>query len=91
MLDRLVTEKLKAEAATIAAEGWKWISVAVDFSYGDANGLRELDGKPADLATNEQASIDALNAEHAKLEFDYRVPTNCPTRSISVSARSKRL
>ena len=37
LLDRLVTEKLKAEAETIAAEGWKWISVAVDFSYGRWN------------------------------------------------------
>ncbi len=29
LLDRLVTEKLKAAAAEIAAEGWKWINVAV--------------------------------------------------------------
>ena len=28
LLDRLVTEKLKVEAETIAKEGWKWISVA---------------------------------------------------------------
>jgi ParB family chromosome partitioning protein len=28
LLDRLVTEKLRAEAETIAAEGWKWIAVA---------------------------------------------------------------
>ena len=27
LLDRLATEKLKAEAETIAAEGWKWIAV----------------------------------------------------------------
>lgn len=31
LLDRLVTDKLKTEAEVIAAEGWKWISVAVDF------------------------------------------------------------
>ena len=49
LLDRLVTEKLKAEAETIAAEGWKWIAVAVDFPYGHTNGLRELEGEPADL------------------------------------------
>src|SRR5712672_1201652 len=34
LLDRLVNEKLKAEAEAIAAEGWKWISVAGDFPYG---------------------------------------------------------
>ena len=68
LLDRLVTEKLMAEAEVIAKEGWKWISVAVDFPYG----LRELEGKPADLTMEEQATIDALNAEQARLEFDYQ-------------------
>ena len=37
------------EAETIAKEGWKWISVAVDFPYGHASGMRELEGKPVDL------------------------------------------
>jgi ParB family transcriptional regulator, chromosome partitioning protein len=72
VLDRLVTEKLTAEAETIAKEGWKWISVAVDFSYGHTDGLRELEGKAADLTIEEQATIDALNAEQAKLELDYQ-------------------
>src|SRR6266566_8234664 len=49
LLDRLVTEKLKVEAATIAAEGWKWIAVAVNFPYGHTGGLRELEGIPVDL------------------------------------------
>ena len=78
LLDRLVTEKLTAEAETIAKEGWKWISVAVDFPYGHAGGLRELEGKPADLAIEEQATIDALNAEHAKLEFDHQDADELP-------------
>ena len=72
LLDRLVTEKLKAEAETIAAEGWKWISVGVEFSYGHTQGLREIEGKPVDLSPEEQATIDALNAEQAKLETDYQ-------------------
>jgi ParB family chromosome partitioning protein len=78
LLDRLVTEKLAAEAETIAKEGWKWISVAVDFPFGHTGGLRELVGKPADLATEEQATIDALNAEPAKLEFDYQDADELP-------------
>jgi ParB family transcriptional regulator, chromosome partitioning protein len=78
LLDRLVTERLKVEAETIAKEGWKWISVAVDFPYGHATGLRELDGKPADLTTEEQATIDALNAEQAKLESDYQDADELP-------------
>ncbi|WP_354037402.1 ParB/RepB/Spo0J family partition protein [Bradyrhizobium sp. S3.2.6] len=78
LLDRLVTEKLKAEAETIAAEGWKWISVAVEFPYGHTEGLRELEGKPVDLSPEEQATIDALNAEQAKLEADYQDADELP-------------
>ncbi|HLZ06622.1 MAG TPA: ParB/RepB/Spo0J family partition protein [Bradyrhizobium sp.] len=78
LLDRLVAEKLTAEAETIAKEGWKWISVAVDFPYGHASGLRELEGKPADLTAEEQATIDALNAEQTKLELDYQDADELP-------------
>lgn len=78
LLDRLVAEKLTAEAETIAKEGWKWISVAVDFPYGHTSQLRELEGKPADLTPEEQATIDALNAEQAKLEFDYQDADELP-------------
>jgi ParB family chromosome partitioning protein len=78
LLDRLVTEQLKVEAETIAKEGWKWISVAVDFPYGHADGLREIEGKPVDLSPEEQATIDALNAEQAKLEIDYQDADELP-------------
>jgi ParB family chromosome partitioning protein len=78
LLDRLVTEKLKAEAETIAAEGWKWISVAVDFPFDHTRGLRELDGRAVDLSPEEQATIDALNAEQAKLESDYQDADELP-------------
>src|ERR1700704_4827128 len=66
LLDRLVTDKLKAEAETIAAEGWKGIAVAVNFSYGHTDDLRELDGIPSDLTDDERASVDALKAEYDK-------------------------
>ncbi|QIG97636.1 ParB/RepB/Spo0J family partition protein [Bradyrhizobium sp. 6(2017)] len=78
LLDRLVTEKLKAEAETIAAEGWKWISLAVEFPYGHTDDLRELEGKPVDLSPEEQTTIDALNAEQAKLESDYQDADELP-------------
>jgi ParB family chromosome partitioning protein len=78
LLDRLVTEKLKSEAETIAAEGWKWISVAVDFPFGHTGGLRELEGKPVDVTVEEQATIDALNAEHDRLEAEYQDADELP-------------
>src|ERR1700722_12189521 len=67
LLDSLVTEKLKAEAEKVAAEGWKWIEVNVDFPFGHTHRLRELDGTPTDLTAEEQATIKALRAEYAKL------------------------
>lgn len=78
LLDRLVTEKLTAEAEAIAKEGWKWITVAVDFPFAHTTGLRELDGKPADLTAEEQSTVDVLNAEHAKLESDYQDADELP-------------
>jgi ParB family chromosome partitioning protein len=84
LLDRFVIEKLKIEAETIAAEGWKWIAVEVDFPYGHINGLRELEDEPADLTGEEPATLETLNAEYA------RTPTNCRMRSISVSEKSRR-
>ena len=50
----------------------------MEFPYGHAAGMRELEGKPADLTIEEQATIDALNAEQAKLEFDYQDADELP-------------
>jgi ParB family chromosome partitioning protein len=78
LLDGLVAEKLKVEAETIAAEGWKWIEVNVDFPFGHSHQLRELDGTPTDLTAEEQATIDALQAEYAKLEAEYENADELP-------------
>ncbi len=78
LLDRLVTEKLKAEAETIAAEGWKWIEVAVSFPYGHDDGLRQLDGTPADITADEQATIEVLQTEQGKLEAEYQDADELP-------------
>lgn len=68
LLDRLVAEKLEAEAATLRPEGWKWVAVAADFPYGHTLGLRRLTGEPAALTEEEQAGLAALQAEQAQLE-----------------------
>ncbi|MGE3998000.1 MAG: ParB/RepB/Spo0J family partition protein, partial [Variibacter sp.] len=78
LLDGLVAEKLKAEAEKIAAEGWKWIEVNVDFPFGHTHRLRELEGTPTDLTVEEQATIDALQAEYARLEAEYENADELP-------------
>ena len=68
LLDMLVAEKLRDDAAPIGAEGWKWIEVAPDFAYGHTYGLRRLFGEQVPLTDEEQATRDALQAELDGLE-----------------------
>jgi ParB family chromosome partitioning protein len=65
LLDRLVVEKLQAEARALVGEGWKWIEVAADLPYGFGYGLRRLSGEAAPMTADEAA-------EHAKLLAEYR-------------------
>jgi ParB family chromosome partitioning protein len=70
LLERLVGEKLKAEAEAMAAEGWKWIEVAVGFPYGHTMGLRALLGTTVDLTDDERATREALRDEYDRLEAE---------------------
>jgi ParB family chromosome partitioning protein len=78
LLDKLVAAKLKVEAERIATDGWKWIEVAIDFPYGHSRGLRKLEGVTTALTDEEQATIDALNAEYTKLEAEYESAEELP-------------
>ncbi|WP_163268328.1 ParB/RepB/Spo0J family partition protein [Chelativorans alearense] len=78
LLERLVADKLKAEAETIAEEGWKWIEVAADFPYGHTHGLRQLVGTPVDLTDEERASREALREEFDQLEAEYAEADELP-------------
>jgi ParB family chromosome partitioning protein len=71
LVDRLVAEKLKTESDVIAAEGWKWIEVAPDFSYGHTFGSRQLRGEPVAMTAEEEAARDALQIEYDRLSEEY--------------------
>jgi len=71
LLDRLVAEKLRAEAEILCAEGWKWIAVATDFPYGHTAGLRRLAGETAALTAEENATLAALTAEYNEISEIY--------------------
>jgi len=71
LLDRLVSEKLLAEAEALASEGWKWIEVATDLPYGYSHGLRRLAGDPAPMTDEESAAHSTLLAEYRALEEEY--------------------
>jgi ParB family transcriptional regulator, chromosome partitioning protein len=71
LLDRLVSEKLQAEAEALASEGWKWIEVATDLPYGYSHGLRRLAGDPAPMTDEKSAAHATLLAEYRALEEEY--------------------
>jgi ParB family chromosome partitioning protein len=78
LLDRLATEKLKAEAETLAAEGWKWIAAAIDFPYGHKQGLRRVAGETVDMSEEEQAARAALNEEYDRLQAEHEDAEEVP-------------
>src|SRR5258708_17395350 len=88
LLDRLVVEKLKAEAEKLRTEGWKWIAVATDFPYGQ-QGCDGLTDTPSISPTrrprpamHSKPSLMGLSSNTQKL-------TKCRKRSTGGSGRSK--
>ena len=71
LLDRLVAEKLRAEADKIAGEGWKWVEASLSIPYGATHGMRELSGTPIEITDEEQATRVALQAELDRLTEQY--------------------
>ncbi len=70
LLDMLAIEKLRQEAQAVAAEGWKWVEVAIGFPHGHDRALRRLHVAPA-LTEEEQATYDALQTEYGTIEETY--------------------
>ena len=50
----------------------------VDFPFGHTHHLRELEGTPTGLRAEEQATIEALKTEYAKLEAEYENADELP-------------
>ncbi|MFG1275414.1 ParB/RepB/Spo0J family partition protein [Xanthobacter flavus] len=67
LVDRMVADKLAADADAIRGEGWKWIEMAPDFAYGHTYGLRQLRGEPTPLTMEEGAARDAVQSEYDRL------------------------
>lgn len=78
LLDRMVDEKLKAEAARIGEEGWKWVAIAVDFPYDYDDDMRVIDGEQPEMTDADQARLAALREEAEALEQEWSGAADVP-------------
>jgi ParB family chromosome partitioning protein len=77
LLDMLVLAKLGREAdALMEAEGWKWAQVFLDFPH--SHGLRRTYPQPVDLSAEDQAALDAAQAEFNSLTEQYESAEELP-------------
>lgn len=67
ILDRLVIEKLEAEAAAIRAEGWKWVTITPSISHDQLRGMRRVYPEREPPTEEQQAEIEALTARYDAL------------------------
>ncbi|TGY88758.1 ParB/RepB/Spo0J family partition protein [Marinicauda algicola] len=68
LLDRLVIDKLERIAAEVQAEGWKWVSVHIDYPH--AHGLRRAYPQSVELSEEDAAAYDAAQAEYDRLSSE---------------------
>ncbi|MFZ5617654.1 MAG: ParB/RepB/Spo0J family partition protein [Pseudomonadota bacterium] len=76
LLDRLVIEKLERIAAEVQAEGWKWVSVNIDYPH--AHGLRRAYPRPVELSEEDAAAYDAAQEEYDRLSSEYESAEELP-------------
>lgn len=76
LLDRLALEKLEGIAAGVQGEGWKWAQAFLDYPH--ANGLRRVYPQPVDLSPEDQAKLDAAQAEYDAVSLEYESAEELP-------------
>jgi ParB family chromosome partitioning protein len=70
LLFRLAAAKLETVAATVKAEGWKWIEVMPRYDHSAVSEFRRVYPKERILSGDEQAQREALEAEYTALEVE---------------------
>ena len=77
LLDMLVVAKLGREAnALMEAEGWKWALVFLDYPH--SHGLRRIYPQAVELSAEDQAALDAAQAEFDSLTEQHQSAEELP-------------
>ena len=71
LLEQLVFDRLKTDAETIRADGWKWVEAAISFPYGHTSSMRRVYAEPAEMSADEIARYDSVKAEYDALDAKY--------------------
>lgn len=66
LVERLVVEKLEAEAAKLRADGWKWVECVGEFPQ-EAHYMSRVYPKDVPLTDEMQIELDRLEEEYAEL------------------------
>lgn len=90
LLDRLVDEKLRAEAERVRAEGWNWVTTSIDLPWNANAGLRAIAGDEIAMTDEEEARAAALEAEgealNAQWAEEQEVPDEVMARLDAIDA-----
>ncbi|MHB8267441.1 ParB/RepB/Spo0J family partition protein [Bradyrhizobium sp.] len=70
LLFRLAAAKLETVAATVKAEGWKWVEVMPRYDHSAVSEFRRVYPKERALSESEQARREALETEYTALEVE---------------------
>jgi ParB family transcriptional regulator, chromosome partitioning protein len=94
LLDLLVMAKLgRAANALLEEEGWKWSQVFLDYPH--SHGLRRIYPQPVELSAEDQAALDAAQAEFNGLteqhEGTEELPDDVDARFGELEAEIERL
>ncbi len=69
LLNRLALEKLEAEAASVRAEGWKWVECALEFGFEQLPDFKRVYPERQPLSEEAEAEQKRLSEEYEAL-FD---------------------
>ena len=65
LLNRLVGEKLEQEAASVRAQGWKWVEIVPDVAWDTLRSFDRIEPTPTE---KQQDALDKLYAERDKID-----------------------
>jgi len=68
LVERLVSEKLDGEAASILVEGWKWVETVPDIEWQVLQDYDRVYPQYEELSEEQAGELDALEAEFLELE-----------------------